>query len=128
MYQEAKLLPYIDNEIGSFNSQPHRVRVSSTNPLERLDLEIRRRTRVVGIFPNFAALRLIGMLLNRNQPSKESGQHDRHRIIAMFSNGTRFPIGRTLNQDGSKGEPYVNHVSGQPGLFLVIPIRQWNDR
>lgn len=44
--------------------QSHRVRISSTNPLERLNLEIRRRTRVVGIFPNTAAcLRLIGMLL-----------------------------------------------------------------
>ena len=44
--------------------QSHRVRVSSTNPLERLNLEIRRRTRVVGIFPHAGAcLRLIGMLL-----------------------------------------------------------------
>ena len=44
--------------------QPHRTRISSTNPLERLNLEIRRRTRVVGIFPHSGAcLRLIGMLL-----------------------------------------------------------------
>ena len=43
--------------------QPHRVRISSTNPLERLNLEIRRGTRVLGIFPNpGACLRLIGML------------------------------------------------------------------
>lgn len=44
--------------------QPHRTRISSTNPLERLNLEIRRRTRVAGSFPNTqACLRLIGMLL-----------------------------------------------------------------
>jgi transposase-like protein len=44
--------------------QPHRTRISSTNPLERLNLEIRRRTRVVGIFPHTGScLRLIGMLL-----------------------------------------------------------------
>jgi transposase-like protein len=43
---------------------PHRTRLSSTNPIERLNQEIRRRTRVVGIFPHRGAcLRLIGMLL-----------------------------------------------------------------
>ena len=43
---------------------PHRTRISSTNPLERVNKEIRRRTRVVGIFPHrHACQRLIGMLL-----------------------------------------------------------------
>lgn len=42
----------------------HRVRISSTNPIERLNLEIRRCTPVVGIFPHRGAcLRLSGMLL-----------------------------------------------------------------
>ncbi len=35
---------------------------------------------------------------------------------------------RALNQDGSKGEPYVNHLSDHAELFLVIPIRQWDER
>ena len=38
----------------------HWVKVWSTNPLERVNAEIKRPTRVVGIFPNdVAALRLI---------------------------------------------------------------------
>jgi putative transposase len=45
-------------------AQSHRTRISSTNPLERLNLEIRGRTRAVGIFPHpEACLRPIGMLL-----------------------------------------------------------------
>ena len=34
---------------------------------------------------------------------------------------------RTLNQDGSNGEPYVNHLPGHTELFLVVPIREWDD-
>ena len=33
----------------------------------------------------------------------------------------------TLNHDGSNGEPYVNHLPGRTELYLVIPIREWDD-
>ena len=44
--------------------EEHRRRLHSTNPLERLHKEVKRRTAVVGIFPDRASLvRLAGMLL-----------------------------------------------------------------
>jgi hypothetical protein len=34
---------------------------------------------------------------------------------------------QTLNHDGSNGEAYVNHLAGHTELYLVIPIREWDD-
>jgi transposase-like protein len=62
----ARLLLEAEPDLLAFYAFPaaHRSKLRSTNPLERVNREIGRRTEVVGVFPNDAALlRLAGSLL-----------------------------------------------------------------
>ncbi len=72
----------------------HWAQISSTNPLERVNKEIKRRADVIGIFPNTAAvIRLVGaLMLEQNDEWSVSRRYMTLETIGALSDNPRISL------------------------------------
>jgi len=96
----ADLMIRAEEDVLAYKTFPkaHWRQIHSTNPLERLNKEIKRRTRVVGIFPNDDSIkRLVGaLLLEQNDEWTVSRRYMTLETISEVCNDDEVDVAKLM--------------------------------
>lgn len=89
----AALMGQAEGDVLAYLGFPaaHRAESHSTNPLERLNGEVKRRTDVVGIFPNKAAITRLVVAIVLEQNDEWSAHRARYMTVETMTELTNTP-------------------------------------